>query len=241
MPVESRKTAGNYGDLESDRHFALPCVSSLAIIPGFDQISHGKVYPKGSTLFVEGQAARGVYVLCSGRVKLSINSVDGKRLIMRIAGPGDLLGVHATLTGHSYEATAETFSRCRVTFATRRDLLGLLERQKLSSVGLAIAISREFTEFVEQARVLLLSATALQKLAGLLLVWSDAFGRPTPAGTHLQTLLTHEELGQMIGASRETVTRALAKLKRKQVIRATNGNLWIRNRAALVELARAVR
>lgn len=241
MRGASRKTEGEDGDLETDQPFALPCVSPLHAIPGFDQISRRKFYSKGSTLFVEGHAARGVYVLCAGRVKLSITSAEGKRLIVRIAGPGDLLGVHATLTGHSYEATAETFAPCRVDFVSRRDLLGLLDRQKSSGLGLAIAISKEFAEFVEHARVLLLSVSAVEKLAGLLLAWSDAFGQSTTVGTHLQTLLTHEELGQMIGASRETVTRALNVLKRKQVIRATNGDLWIRNRAALAELAKSPR
>jgi CRP/FNR family transcriptional regulator, cyclic AMP receptor protein len=217
---------------------ASPCSSALHAIPGFDQVSIKKFYSKGSTLFAEGQTARGVYVLCEGRVKLSITSAEGKQLIVRIARPGDMLGLHATLAGHSYEGTAVTFAPCRVDFVTGKDLLDLLNRQESSGLGLAIAVSKEFAEFVEQARVLLLSVSAAEKLAGLLLTWGDAFGKPAPFGIHLHTLLTHEELGQMIGASRETVTRALNALKRRQVIRATNGDLWIRNRAALAAVAK---
>lgn len=237
MRGATKHTEGNRSQDENGQGLLL-CTSPLHAIPGFDQISHKKSYSKGSTLFVEGHAARGVYVLCAGRVKLSITSADGKQLIVRIARPGDLLGVHATLTGHPYEATAQSFAPCRVEFVPRKDLLGLLERQKSSGLGLAIAISKEFTEFVEHARILLLSVSAAEKLAGLLLTWGDAFGQPTARGIHVQTLLTHEELGQMIGASRETVTRALNSLKRRQVIRATNGDLWIRNRAALADLAK---
>ncbi len=241
MRAATKKTPADDTDLEANKRLALPCVSPLHAIPGFDQISRRRFYAKGSTLFVEDHTARGVYVLCAGRVKLSITSSEGKRVIVRIAGPGDLLGVNATLTGHPYEATAETFAPCQIDFVSRRDLLGLLDKQKSSGLGLAIAISREFTEFVEHARILLLPVSAVEKLAGLLLAWSDAFGQSTTAGTHLQTLMTHEELGQMIGASRETVTRALNVLKRKLVIRATNGDMWIRNRAALANLAKAPR
>jgi CRP/FNR family transcriptional regulator len=217
----------------------LPCISPLHEIPGFNQISHKRSYSKDSTLFVEGHTARGVYVLCSGGVKLSITSAEGKQLIVRIARPGDLLGINAALTGHPYEQTAQTFAPCTVDFVSRKDLLELLEQKKSSALGLAIAISREFSEFVEHARILLLSVSAAEKLAGLLLSWGDTYGKATSGGIHVQTRLTHEELGQMIGVSRETVTRALTELKRRQVIRTTNGDLWIRNRPALVDLAKA--
>lgn len=225
-------------DFDQAEAQASPCSSALHAIPGFNQVSLRKYYSKGSTFYAEGQAPRGVYVLCEGRAKLSITSAEGKQLIVRIARPGDMLGLHANLAGHSHEGTAEAMSTCRVDFVTREDLLELLDRQKSSVLGLAVAISKEFAEYVEQARVLLLSVSAAEKLAGLLLAWGDTFGKPAPFGIHLHTQLTHEELGQMIGASRETVTRSLNALKRSQVIRATNGDLWIRNRAALAAVAK---
>src|SRR5712691_10142076 len=109
MRGANKQTEGENGDVENEV-LTLPCVSPLHAIAGFDRISHRKLYPKGSVLFVEGHAARGVYVLCAGRAKLSITSAEGKKLIVRIARPGDLLGIHAALTGHSYEATAETLA-----------------------------------------------------------------------------------------------------------------------------------
>jgi CRP/FNR family transcriptional regulator, cyclic AMP receptor protein len=237
MRGANRQTAGEDDDVENNQGPALPCASPLHSIHGFERITSRKLYPRGTVLFVEGQANRGVYILCAGRVKLSITSAAGKKVIVRIARPGDLLGIHAALTGHSYEATAETLAPCRVDFISRKALLGLLDRQKSFNVGLAIAVSKDFTEFVEHARTLLLPISAAEKLARLLLAWGDAFGQHTAVGMHLQTLLTHEELGQMIGASRETVTRVLNALKRKQVILAKDGDLWIRNRGALAALA----
>ena len=213
-------------------------LSPLHAIPGFDRLSRRKRYAKGSALLVEGQPARGVYVLCAGRAKIAITSAEGRKLIVRIARPGDLLGIHATLSGHSYETTAETLTPCEVDFISRRQLLELLDKEKSYGLRIAIAVSKEFSEFVEQARVLLLSPVAAEKLAGLLLNWGEAFGQPTTSGLLFKTLLTHEELGQMIGASRETVTRTLNMLKRRQIIRALNGDIWIRNTVALASIAK---
>ena len=231
------QTKADNGDNENGQALKLPCVSALHSIAGFASLSRSKLYPKGSVLFVEGHVARGVYVLCAGRAKLSITSAQGKTMIVRIARPGDLLGIHATLAGQPYEATAETLGPCRADFISRKDLFALLDRQKASGVGLAVAVSKEFTGFIEHARMLLLSVSATERLAQLLLRLGDEFGERTRTGIRLQTLLTHEEIAQMIGASRETVTRSLNMLKRKKLIRAGNGDVMIRNRAALAAIA----
>lgn len=239
MGATRKHTGSHDGAAENAQARTYP--SLLHEIPGFERLSRRKFYPKGSVLLVEGQAARGVYVLCAGRAKIAITSADGRALIVRIGRPGDLLGIHATLGGHPSETSAETLAPCEVDFISRKELLGLLDKEKSYGLRIAMAVSKEFAEFVEQARVLLLSAAAAERLAGLLLTWGEAFGQQTTSGIHLQTLLTHEELGQMIGTSRETVTRALNALKRRQIIRARNGDIWIRNRVALASIARMAR
>ena len=64
-------------------------------------------------LFVEGQAPRGIFVLCKGRVKLSICASDGKTLILKIAEAGEVLGLSAAVSGAPYELTAETVIRAK--------------------------------------------------------------------------------------------------------------------------------
>ena len=150
---------------ENEQTPGLPLISPLHAISGFDRVCRRKTYPKGSVLFAEGQAARGVYVLCSGRAKLSLLSVEGKALIVRIARPGDLLGIHATLAEIFLRSDGRDSESCRVDFISRKDLPGPTDRQRLSGLTLAIAISKEFTEFVEHARVLLQSVSANEKLA----------------------------------------------------------------------------
>jgi hypothetical protein len=93
---------------------------AIATLQSFEAIKFTSTYPKGAVLFVEGQAPHGIFVLCKGRVKLSICSTDGKPLILKIAEPAEVLGLSATVSGHPYELTAGTIDPCQVNFVKRR-------------------------------------------------------------------------------------------------------------------------
>ena len=77
-------------------------------------------YP--AILFVEGQEARGVFVICNGRIKLSASSADGKSLILRIAEPGEVVGLPGTISGKPYEVTAEALEPIQANFIPRERL-----------------------------------------------------------------------------------------------------------------------
>ena len=230
-PVVANGRRGRFSDS------MLPSSSPLRAIPGIERVIRSRNCPRAAVLFVEGHAALGVYVLCTGSAKVSICSADGKKLIMRIARPGDVLGLYAGLTGRPFEATAEMLEPGRVSFVSREDLLKLIGRQEALGLGLVQLCSKQFSEFVDHARMLLLSESATEKLARLILKWSRDFGELTTGGIRLQILLTQEEIAQIIGASRETVTRLFSALKREQIIRVHGGAMLIRNRAALASLA----
>jgi CRP/FNR family transcriptional regulator len=156
---------------------------------------------------------------------------------MRIAKPGDVLGLYAGLTGRPYEATAELLEPGRVSFVSRQNLVRLMGSQKAFGLGLVQVFSEQFSEFVDHVRLLLLSGSATEKLARLILKWSRDFGELTSGGIRLRILLTQEEIAQIIGSSRETVTRLFSALKRQQIIRVNGGALVIRNSVALASLA----
>ncbi|MGA2459754.1 MAG: cyclic nucleotide-binding domain-containing protein, partial [Terriglobales bacterium] len=78
-------------------------------------------------LFVEGQLPRGVFVLCKGSVKLAISSPSGRTVMVKLAEPGEVLGLSATLSGKPYEVTAETIDPCQVNFVKRDDFLRFLK------------------------------------------------------------------------------------------------------------------
>ena len=205
---------------------------------GLGKLEPSKAYPRGSVLFAEGQQPLGVYRLCEGRAKVSIGSADGKTLVLRIASPGELLGVDAVLSGEPYDATVETLGNCRVDFISRADLWKLLNKDKKACLGVAHSLGHTLSRVVEHSRLLLLSQSAAEKLARLLIRWCDEHGERTPHGIQIKSGLTHEELAEMICASRETVTRVLGELKRKHIISLLGNAIYIRNRKALELVAR---
>ena len=211
----------------------LPSESLLQYFRGFEDIKVSSIRPRGHVLFAEGQPATGVYVLCSGRAKVSISSSEGKMVILHIAQPGDLLGVNSVLERLPYEATVETLERCRIDLVSSADFIKLLDKSKTARIGVSKALGNELSDLVEHARLLLLSQCAEQKLARLLLKWCDEIGQPTPEGIRLSHGLTHEEIAQMICGSRETVSRLFTKLKRKQIVRLNANGLVVCNRSAL--------
>ncbi len=99
------------------------CQLQAVALKGLDAAKSSSVYPEGAVLFIERQEPRGVFVLCEGQVKLSISSSEGKTLILRIAKPGEVLGLTAVVGGTPYEVTAETLRPCQVAFIRRDDFL----------------------------------------------------------------------------------------------------------------------
>jgi CRP/FNR family cyclic AMP-dependent transcriptional regulator len=215
----------------------LPFNSPLRAVPGMDRVARSRIYPRGAVVFREGSAAHGVYVLSSGRAKISISSADGKKIIIRIAKGGDILGLYAGLTARPFEATAEMLEGGRVDFITRQDLLNLISRQNGYSLELLEVFSRQFSELVDHTRMIALSESTLEKLAHLIARWGRDFGERTAEGIRVRVWLTQEEIAQLIGASRETVTRLFSVLKRDQIIRVKRDWLWICDSDALASLA----
>ncbi|MEN3331837.1 MAG: family transcriptional regulator, cyclic receptor protein [Blastocatellia bacterium] len=206
------------------------------LLNAFEALKYSILFPKGALLFVEGQAPRGILMICAGRVKLSDCSSEGKSLITRIAEPGEVLGLSATISGRPYMATAETLSPCQVNFIKREDFMRFLSEHHLACLRVAEHLSNTCYVANEQVRSLGLSHTAAEKLARLILEWCARDGKPSDRGIQLKLTLTHEEIAQMIGSSRETVTRLLSDFKRKQLLYVKGSTFIVRNQAALAAL-----
>ncbi len=209
------------------------CNLSNGALQALEAIKYTTAYPKGAVLFVEGQAPRGIFLLCKGRVKMSICSSDGKTLILKIAEPGEVLGLSATVSGKPYELTAETLDPCQINFVKREDFVRYLKEHNEVCLRVAEQLSDKYNTACHEIRSLGLSHSAAEKLAKLLLEWSEKNGGP---GGRVKLTLTHEEIAQMIGTSRETVTRLFAEFKKRQFIQLRGSTLVIRNRAALETL-----
>jgi CRP/FNR family transcriptional regulator, cyclic AMP receptor protein len=208
------------------------CNFSQAALKAFDSVNYRTAYPQGAVLFVEQEAPRGVFVLCKGRVKLSMTSSEGKAMILRIVQPGEILGLHATVSGQPYQATAETLEPCQLNFVRREDFLQFLRQHAEASIRAAQQLSANYQTACEQIRSLGLTHSAAQKLAKFLLE-SSGKGTETKQGFRVRLTMTHEEIGQLIGTSRETVTRTLGEFKTKHLVSQNGSVLVIQNRTAL--------
>jgi len=213
------------------------CDLSGAALQTFETMRYLIEYPKGAVLFVEGQAPRGIFVLCKGRVKLSISSSDGKTLILKMAEPGEVLGLSANVSGTAYELTAETVDECQVNFVKREDFQRLLREHGDACLRVAEQLSDKYHAACREIRAIGLPHSAAEKLAKLLLEWSGRNGEAAKAEPRVKLTLTHEEMAQMIGTSRETVTRLFATLKKRQIVQTKGSTLLIRNKTALKALA----
>lgn len=208
------------------------CEMPPASLEELDKVKYASAYPQGAVLFVEGQAPRGVYMICSGRVKLSTTSRDGKTLILRIAEPGEVLGLHATVSGRPYELTAEALQPCQLDFIRRDDFLRLLQHHADACLNAAQHLSKNCQSAYEMIRSLGLSHSVSEKLARLLLEWSSD-GDETKEGIRIKVSLTHEEIAQLIGTSRETVTRVLGEFRQKKLAQLRGSTLLILDKPAL--------
>jgi CRP/FNR family cyclic AMP-dependent transcriptional regulator len=195
-------------------------------------------YPTGAVLFAEGQAPRGVFIVRRGRVKLSICGSDGRTLILRIVDAGCPLGVAAVVSGRPYEATAETQEPCEVSFLRQCDLLRLMRLHGELALWVTQHISQDYAGTCREIRDLILSDSASEKLARLLVGWLDQ-NTEAQNPCQMKMALTHEEIGQMIGTSRETVSRLFAGFKKQRLIQQNGCTLVIPNRVALESLITA--
>jgi len=199
-------------------------------------LSAPSTYPANFVLFSEKDDARGVYIVLEGEVKLSINSNDGRRLSLRIARKGEILGLTSALSGQPYEMTAETVFPAKLIPIGRREFLGFVMRHPEAYQVFSEELTREFTMACEQLRTVGLSSGAPEKLARLLLDWSES-GQTVEQGVKFRFSMTHEEIGEFIGASRETVTRTLSTFKSRRLVSFHGSTLTIPSKAALASYA----
>ncbi|MGB6624182.1 MAG: Crp/Fnr family transcriptional regulator [Candidatus Acidiferrales bacterium] len=212
------------------------CNLPPAALQRLSAITSASSYPKGAALFVEGQAARGVFILCNGRVKLSTSSAEGKTLIVRIADPGEVLGLPATVTGKPYELTADVIEPTQANFISRADFLNFLREHGDAALRVAQQLGETYHSAVAEMRSIGLSHSAGEKLARFLLDWCASHGNGK-GEIRAKLTLTHEEIAQTIGTSRETVTRLFTDFKKKQLLQIKGSTLIIPNKAGLQGLA----
>jgi len=214
------------------------CNLARPVLQKLNEIKATAVYPKSAMLFIEGQQPRGVFVLCAGKVKLSTSSNEGKTVITKLSDPGDVLGLNATISNRPYEVTAEMLEPGQANFIARDAFLHFLRENGEIAVRVAEQLSRNYYTAYEEIKTLGLTSSPSEKFAKLLLSWSpDSKG--TDLGAAVRMTLTHEEIAEMIGTTRETVSRLFSDFKKKQLLQVKGATLTIPNRLALEKMVQS--
>ena len=195
------------------------------------------LHSRGKVLFAEGEQARGIYILRTGRATVSISSSEGRVVMLRMAQDGDVLGLNSALLGGSYDTTVKTLESCRTDFIARSQLIDVMQQSQEGAQAILKILSRELLELTDRAKLLLLPQTVRGRLARLLLYWGKENDSATSSSVRLDKVVTHEEMAQMICSSRETVTRLLGDLVKQQVIHVESNSILIRDSRALEKLA----
>ncbi len=214
------------------------CDLSQQSLEAFNKIKHAAVFPEHAVVLVEGQSPWGVFVLCQGRAKLSTTSREGKTLIVRIAEPGELLGLHAILTGGRYELTVETMQPCQLNFVAKEDMLRFLGEHADAALHATQHLARDCSDAYGVVRTIGLSHSVSERFARFLLE-SAVDGEVKNGTVHARLAMTHEEISQLIGTSRETITRLLSDFRRNDLAELKRSMLIIHNRPALKSMVRA--
>jgi CRP/FNR family transcriptional regulator, cyclic AMP receptor protein len=214
------------------------CALSQESLKALNQIKHPAVFPEDAVIFVEGQSPRGIFVLCEGQAKLSTTSSSGRTFIVRIAKPGEVLGLHAIITGKPYEMTVETMQPSRLAFVGRQEFLRFLAAHSDASLRAAQQIGRDCQDAYGVIRSIGLSHSASGKVAKFLLAWA-AGGVVTKGVVRAKLALTHEDIAQLVGTSRETITRILSEFRRKEIVELKGSNLTIHDKPALERMVAA--
>lgn len=154
-------------ELRPDRTF---CDLPSEALQAFDGIKQLAAVPRGATLFNEDKHARGIFVLCEGRAKLSVSSKEegGRRLMLRVAGPGEVLGLSATMSGKPYEVTAEMLDDAQVAFIRRKDLLRFLRDHREACLQVVHLLSQDLHSAYDRVRSIGLSHPRRTRLHHLL-------------------------------------------------------------------------
>ncbi len=183
---------------------ALDETSTQALMARMRPVSLGR----GDRVFTEGDRGDALYVIEHGKIKLGRRAPDGRENLLAVLGPGEMFGELSLFDPGPRVATATAVSATQLQSLTRDDFVPLLDQPKVALCLLA-ALGRRLRRTNESLADLVFSDVP-GRVAKALIDLAQRFGRPMDHGIVVAHDLTQEELAQLVGASRETVNKALA-------------------------------
>lgn len=232
----SRNTSGHRNEIRACMDCPLRGSSRLCDVPDnvlreIDARKRQVSYHAGALLYREGEPSSRAFVICRGEVKLTRTSVDGATIILKIAKAGELLGISEVMTGAEYVATAEAVETSSVACISREQLVAILARHSIAGNRISEFLSSECLDAFVNLFFLRQTSSTSTKLCQFLLRWIQT--HPTSSAQWTAIPYTQSEIAQLLGASRETVSRLLNGLQNKRVLEIKRKQLRVINLSAL--------
>lgn len=177
-----------------------------------------KKYPKDSFVFFEGEYGNGLYFVKSGKVKVSKMLEDGSEKTLHFLKEGDIFAEVLIFSGGEFPATAQCIEDSEIGIIANEDLEGLLKERGDITFKIIEVMSERLRAAQYHIRDLALR-DAEGRLASFLLALAKDYGEKTEQGQCININLSHQQLANMVGASRETVARILSAWKKQRLIK----------------------
>jgi CRP/FNR family transcriptional regulator len=191
------------------------CSLGSAVLADLELATSTISLPAQASLFTQGEDARCLYLICGGYLKLTAGRPDEKEMIVRVAGPGSMLGLYAVLSHGVYEVSAESLTAAQLRPVERERFLNFLRNHKEAQLRAVQCICQEYRFALQDACRIALSETVAARLGRLLLELAHQIGEHLESGVfRFPLLLTHEEMASMTCTTRETVTRTLGQFRK---------------------------
>ncbi len=204
------------------------CSLGSAVLADLELATSTISLPSQAALFTEGEDARCLYLICSGYLKLTAGRPEDRHMIVRVAGPGSMLGLYAVLSHGVYEVSAESLTPAQLRPVERERFLSFLRNHKEAQLRTVQCICQEYRFALQDACRIALAETVAARLARLLTELAHQIGEHTENGEfRFPLLLTHEEMASMTCTTRETVTRTLGQFRKDGWISIEDSNVTI--------------
>ncbi|MCW5800041.1 MAG: Crp/Fnr family transcriptional regulator [Nitrospira sp.] len=202
----------------------------------FENIKRTLAYGPHQTVFYEGHLCLGLYVLCAGKVKLTRSSTRGRRQIVRILGPGELIEKHVFGERALHEVTCETLEASQVSVIDKERYLAVIHRNPQLAIKLIQLLSNEVGVNMDHLDQFTFK-TARERLAGLLLELGDRFGKKNDDHVRVGLTLKREEVAEMAGITVETAIRLLGVFRDEEILTIDGRTITLLNPDRLSRIA----
>jgi CRP/FNR family cyclic AMP-dependent transcriptional regulator len=225
-----------------DRRGLLAGISIFASLSDADldrlvEITTVKPLRAKQTLFHKGETAVSLYGVMKGRLKASAAGADGKEVVFALMDPGEVVGEIALLDSEPRSATVVAMEKSELLCLDRRDFLPFVEKHPAVAIELASVLAsrlRKLSEVMEDTLFLTLPS----RLAKKILMLAQSYGKPTDDGVMIELKLPQQELGELVGTSRESINKQLRAWVEEGLVRVDRGYITVLNRDGLEHLAR---